>query len=46
MTYEQRVITPKFDKTYGFNDNQHMLDTMRVEICAGIKPVYMVISSY
>ena len=46
INYEQRIITPKFDKTYNFNSKQHMFDTMRVEICAGIKPVYMVISSY
>ena len=37
ITYEQRVITPKFDNTYGFYDKQHMLDTMRVELYAGIK---------
>lgn len=37
ISYEQRIITPKFDKTYGFNNKQHMFDTMRVELYAGIK---------
>ena len=44
INYEQRTITPKFDKIHGFNNKQYMFDTMRVELCVGIKSaIYFIV---
>lgn len=44
INYEKRTITPKFDKIHGFNNKQHMFDTMRVELCVGIKSaIYFIV---